>query len=1011
MDVDLGMNRRPRLSSQAVVEYFTRMSTGIPESSPPTDEQHSTEVVDNLLEGLRRTSDEVVPWFLEQMPPVYFQDTDEPTRLSHLRAIVAARASGRPLELTLRSEDGSQWTSMRPLDYPGVLAELVAELPHDQPLRSAKIHTSADGTLVIDTFEFGDVAPCDLNDPPQAAKLEEMIAYAATAMPEWSPEDIRDYCTRCAADYVLTITPLRMTKHWKMFQAITNTDSTDLMLEPEGDPTRCRISVAVANSTRRVMLERIAERLSHANINIHRAHLDTVSDGDNGSISFLGFVVTSPDGGPIDPNGRVWARVRHDLKRSKWVDRRAIDLSQRSESIDLTHAELVTALCDLSHQVLCKKNRYAFTSDRIRSLAVDNVSLTLAICDLLLDRFQPDHPLEDDIFTSRVAGLTDRIEADVDLEDARIVLHVMIDAVSAVLRTNVYLEDRYALSMRLDPAFLQCDARPDLPYGVFFVHGRGFNGFHVRFRDIARGGVRAVVPRSTAQFSRESERLYDEAFALASAQQLKNKDIPEGGSKAAILVHPDESANRSVKAFVDSLLDLITPDESIRSRVIDRLGEPELLYLGPDENITPGLIDWIVERARQRKYGVPTALMSSKPGAGINHKEYGVTSEGVVVFLEVGLRCMGIDPRQQRFTVKMTGGPDGDVGGNAIRIMFREFGKNACIVGIADGSGCAEDPEGLDHTELMRLVDAEAAIADFNLKRLSTAGGVWKIDDADGVRRRNTLHTRLAADAFLPCGGRPSTIHDGNWHDFIHGETPSSPLIVEGANLFLTPDARTALADAGVVIFKDSSANKCGVICSSYEIIASMLLSPDEFLKVKDRFVGEVLQKLRMLASLEAQQLARMLRQQPGLHLPAASVRLSRAVIRTADALEAAMGTMSTTDRTALDSIIRDHMPAVLLEVAGDRIEGLLPESYQRWLVAKALAARIVYREGMEAVEAIDVSSVAALAVGFLHRERRRNELADAVESTALSDAAEIADLLRRTAIIPTMRPGEGDGA
>ena len=46
-----------------------------------------------------------------------------------------------------------------------------------------------------------------------------------------------------------------------------------------------------------------------------------------------------------------------------------------------------------------------------------------------------------------------------------------------------------------------------------------------------------------------------------------------------------------------------------------------------------------------------------------------------------------------------------------------------------------------------------------------------------------------------------------------------------------------------------------------------------------------------------------------------------------------------------------------------------------------------------------------------LHRERRRNELADAVESTALGDAAEIADLLRRTAIIPTMRPGEGDGA
>ena len=1003
-----------------VAVYFTQMSSGSPNppshasdapSNTPLPEQGAGDVVEELLAGLRRTSNDVVPWFLEQMPPVYFQDTDEATRLSHLRAIVAASASGRPLELTLRSEDGSQWTSMRPLDYPGVLAELVAELPHDQPLRSAKIHTAADGTLVIDTFEFGDAPRCDLTDPQQAEKLKAVTEYASTKATQWSAEAIRDFFTRCAADYVLTITPLRMSNHFLMFSRITGTDGTDLMLEPESDPTRSRISVAVANSTRRVMLERIAERLSHAGINIHRAHLDTIDDGDNGSVSFLGFVVTSPEGGPIDPDGRLWARVRHDLKRSKWADRRAINLSQRAETIDLTHAELVTALCDLAHQILCKRNRYAFTSDRIRRLAVDNVSLTLAICDLLLDRFQPDHPLEDEVFAGRAAALRERINADVDLEDARGVLHVLIDAVLSVLRTNIYLEDRYALSMRLDPALLQCDSRPELPYGVFFVHGRGFNGFHVRFRDIARGGVRAIVPRSVAQFTRESERLYDEAFGLAAAQQLKNKDIPEGGAKAALLVHPDERAQRSIKAFVDSLLDLITPDETVQTRVIDRLGEPEMLYLGPDENIRPTMINWIVERARQRRYPVPTALMSSKPGAGINHKEYGVTSEGVVVFLEVGLRCLGINPRQQRFSVKMTGGPDGDVGGNAIRIMFREFGTNACIVGIADGSGCAEDPEGLDHTELLRLVDAEEAVAEFDPAKLSSAGGVWKIDDSDGVRRRNTLHTRLTADAFLPCGGRPETLHGGNWRAFVHGTTPSSRLIVEGANLFLTPEARTALADVGVVIFKDSSANKCGVICSSYEIIASMLLSSEAFLKVKDRFVSEVIEKLRQLAFKEAEQLARMLRQQPGLHLHEASVRLSRAVIRTADALEAAMDTISSADREALQSVATDHLPEVLLEQAGDVVEERLPKTYRKWMIAKALAARIVYREGMEAVEAIDTDSVTQLAIGFLEREARRNQLAQAVSGTELADREEIADLLRRTAILPTMRAGEGDGA
>ena len=55
--------------------------------------------------------------------------------------------------------------------------------------------------------------------------------------------------------------------------------------------------------------------------------------------------------------------------------------------------------------------------------------------------------------------------------------------------------------------------------------------------------------------------------------------------------------------------------------------------------------------------------MSSKPGAGINHKAYGVTSEGVNVFLREALRRQGLDPARQRFRVVLTGGPDGDVAG------------------------------------------------------------------------------------------------------------------------------------------------------------------------------------------------------------------------------------------------------------------------------------------------------------------------------------------------------------
>merc|ERR1719183_165626 len=125
---------------------------------------------------------------------------------------------------------------------------------------------------------------------------------------------------------------------------------------------------------------------------------------------------------------------------------------------------------------------------------------------------------------------------------------------------------------------------------------------------------------------------------------------------------------------------------------------------------------------------------------------------------------------------------------------------------------------------------------------------------------RNSMVNRVKADVFVPAGGRPSTIHTGNWELFLDPKTaePSSPLIVEGANIFITADARKGLFEkGGVAIVKDSSANKCGVITSSYEICSSMLLEDHEFLAIKEELVQDVLRRLRELARMEAEVLFR----------------------------------------------------------------------------------------------------------------------------------------------------------
>ena len=60
------------------------------------------------------------------------------------------------------------------------------------------------------------------------------------------------------------------------------------------------------------------------------------------------------------------------------------------------------------------------------------------------------------------------------------------------------------------------------------VCGRDFMGFHTRFRDVARGGIRLVLSRDGAAYERNFATLFDECYNLAYTQQNKNKDIPEG---------------------------------------------------------------------------------------------------------------------------------------------------------------------------------------------------------------------------------------------------------------------------------------------------------------------------------------------------------------------------------------------------------------------------------------------------------------------------------------------------
>ena len=98
---------------------------------------------------------------------------------------------------------------------------------------------------------------------------------------------------------------------------------------------------------------------------------------------------------------------------------------------------------------------------------------------------------------------------------------------------------------------------------------------------------------------------FDENYALASTQSLKNKDIPEGGAKGTILPSLGADPRVCFEKYVDAMMDLLIPGQTpgIKDLIVDKYGSPEILFFGPDEG-TADMMDWAACTSRhlQRRF-------------------------------------------------------------------------------------------------------------------------------------------------------------------------------------------------------------------------------------------------------------------------------------------------------------------------------------------------------------------------------------------------------------------------
>ncbi|MEI7816945.1 MAG: NAD-glutamate dehydrogenase domain-containing protein, partial [Desulfuromonadales bacterium] len=960
-------------------------------------------------------AEENATWLQQHMSPYFFQVmSDEGAALSLLSREMEHLQHNRHLILT----DQEKRLVIACVNRPGSLYGTLRRLGEREISYAMFSHSNADmpgleHELEIQRFEFdrrqNHEIDLSLNVDMPASLVRKVRAELRTSFPLF---DIKKL------DRLLKILWLNNENYVRMSPAsriaylvwlFDNGNSSgglflDIAEVDRDGHGETRVLFAVGNPPQGEFLLQLLEVFNRLDIGIRRAYCQTISNGVHPY--FLGsFLVISRQGEDISPESPLAARLKRELCTTQILSTSSPAYRQYVVEGLLSgeDAALVNAYISFCHTSLAHGQPERFGLDDVQSAFYDHPEMAQLLIRLFRLRFDPDLDGREALYTSALVDAQNAVDGYNTghrwLDDIRrAVYRCCLLLVTHTLKTNFFVVEKQALAFRLDPGYLRllgreftADLPETLPFRVTFFFSRFGAGYHVGFSDIARGGWRTVIARSADDYITSANTIFREVYVLANTQQLKNKDIYEGGSKLAVVLDASdlEQAGSEVENFrlyklqysiANAFLDIfITENGKAKDRrVVDYYGDDEPIEIGPDENMHDGMIEAIAALSKKRGYILGVGIMSSKR-FGINHKEYGVTSTGLVTFAEITMaEAAGIDMRRERFSLKMTGGPNGDVAGNALRILLARC-PGIQVRLILDGTAVLYDPNGINHEELGRIVLSRDLDA-FDPQYLSPGGFMlfrtgrrmeglkeshrkvtlnneclaeeW-LDIDDFNRLYNSLIFTVKADLFIPAGGRPETIDAQNWRSFLdESGVPTSRVIIEGANSYITPEARIQLQKNGVVLMRDASANKCGVISSSYEIIANLLLSEREFMEHKERYAGDVLAILEKRAADEARLILRRRIDSGGTLLYS---EISETISQNINSLYSRLfDFFSARPELCLQAPFRQailrHLPLMLQESAAYRKRiKKLPKKYLCAILAAEIGSSLVYSGNRDA--------------------------------------------------------------
>jgi glutamate dehydrogenase len=506
-----------------------------------------------------------------------------------------------------------------------------------------------------------------------------------------------------------------------------------------------------------------------------------------------------------------------------------------------------------------KQIRLGFDLGYIASTLNNHTDIARELTRLFKTRFYLARKLSSDDLEQRLEHAILTALDDVQVLNEDRILRRYLDLIKATLRTNFYQTDangqnKSYFSFKFNPHLI-----PELPKPVpkfeIFVYSPRVEGVHLRFGNVARGGLR---------WSDREEDYRTEVLGLVKAQQVKNSVIVPVGAKGGFLPRRlplggsrDEIAAEGIacyRIFISGLLDITDnlKDGALvpPTNVVRHDDDDPYLVVAADKG-TATFSDIANGIAIDYGFWLGDAFASGG-SAGYDHKKMGITAKGAWVGVQRHFRERGINVQEDSITVVGVGDMAGDVFGNGLLMSDK-----LQLVAAFNHLHIFIDPNpnpATSFVERQRMFDLpRSAWSDYDTSIMSEGGGIFsrsaksiaispqmqeRFDiKADKLTPTELLNALLKAPVDLLWNGGIGTYVKASSESHadvgdkandalrVNGNELRCKVVGEGGNLGMTQLGRVEFGLNGGGSNTDFIDNAGGVDCSDHEVNIKILLN------------------------------------------------------------------------------------------------------------------------------------------------------------------------------------------